>query len=195
MQKTKVSRRSIGARQSPEAAAAILDAAADLLRREGIRGLTYDAIAREARASKTTLYKWWPTRGALLLAIYLRIKGEYARPDTGSVIDDVAQTLNQVFTAWCNEGRIFALIIAEAQHEETVAESLKAFRQERIAGWESVLQRALARGELIADANLSAIAQSILAHAWLYLLTDQLDRDTFKLASDVVGPWIRSKPV
>jgi AcrR family transcriptional regulator len=191
MQKPAVSRRSIGARQNPEAAAAILDAAADLLRREGLKGLTFDAIAREARASKTTLYRWWPNRGALLLAIYLRIKGEHSHPDTGSVVDDVAQTLARVFAAWRNEGGIFALIIAEAQHDEAVAESLRAFREDRIAGWQVVLQRAVSRGELTADADLPAIAESILAHAWLYLLTDRLDSDPLKLASDVMQPWLR----
>lgn len=193
MQKPDVSRRSIGARQNPEAAAAILDAAADLLRREGLKGLTFDAIAREARASKTTLYRWWPNRGALLLAIYLRIKGEHSHPDTASVVDDVAQTLARVFAAWRNEGRIFALIIAEAQHDEAVAESLQAFRGDRIAGWQIVLERAVSRGELRADANLTAIAESILAHAWLYLLTDRLDSDPLKLASDVMQPWLKHK--
>ncbi len=193
MQYSDVSRRSIGARQNPEAAAAILDAAADLLRREGLKGLTFDAIARAARASKTTLYRWWPNRGALLLAIYMRIKGEHAHPNTGSVVDDVAQTLARVFAAWRNEGRIFALIIAEAQHDEAVAESLKAFRQDRIAGWQVVLQRAVARGELSTDADLQVIAESILAHAWLYLLTDRLDSDPLTLASNVMQPWLRQK--
>ena len=191
MQKLEVSRRSIGARQNPEAAAAILDAAADLLRREGLKGLNTDAIAKAARASKTTLYRWWPNRGALLLAIYVRIKGEHSQIDTGSLLEDVTQTLTRVFTAWRSEARIFALIIAEAQHDEAVAGSLKAFREQRVAGWEPVLRRAVARGELSADADLPAIAESSLAHAWLYLLSDRLDVDPAKLASDVLSPWMR----
>lgn len=41
---------------------------------------------------------------------------------------------------------------------------------------------------------LPAIAESILAHAWLYLLTNRLDSDQAKLATDVMQPWLRHKP-
>jgi len=191
MNTTSVSRRSIGARQNPEAAAAILDAAANLLRREGLKGLTSDAIAREARASKTTVYRWWPNRGALLMAIYFRVKGDHSHPDTGKLVDDVAQTYARTFAAWKADGRIFGLIIAEAQHDEAVSQELNAFRKERTESWLLVLQRALARGELREGVDLAGLAEAILAHAWLYLLTDRLDADPQALAMTVLRPWLR----
>lgn len=193
MNRPVVSRRSIGARPNPETSDAILDAAADLLRRKGLRGLTTDAIAREARASKTTLYRWWPNRGALLLALYVRAKGHSAHEDTGSLIEDVGRTYARVFDAWQNEGRLFSLIIAEAQHDDGVAEALIAFRRERITDWLPVLRRAEKRGELAGDADLEALAESIVAHAWFYLLTKRLDADPLVLAAKVVHPWLRKR--
>jgi AcrR family transcriptional regulator len=190
-----VSRRSIGARPNPETADAILDAAADLLKRYGLRGLTTDAIAREARASKTTLYRWWPNRGALLLALYVRAKGDSAREDTGSLVEDVARTYARVFGAWQNEGNLFSLIIAEAQHDDGVAEALIAFRKERVDEWLPSLRQAEKRGELVEDPDLDALAESIVAHAWFYLLTRRLDADPFVLAANVVRPWLRERAV
>ncbi|WP_159717537.1 TetR/AcrR family transcriptional regulator [Geminicoccus flavidas] len=193
MSRPAVSRRSIGARPNPETSDAILDAAADLLRRKGLRGLTTDAIAREARASKTTLYRWWPNRGALLLALYVRAKGGSTREDTGSLVEDVARTYARVFGAWQNEGRLFSLIIAEAQHDDGVAEALTAFRKERVADWLPVLRRAEKRRELADDADLEVLAESIVAHAWFYLLTKRLDADPFVLAANVLHPWLRKQ--
>ncbi len=190
MSRQAVSRRSIGARPNPETSDAILDAAADLLKRKGLKGLTTDAIAREARASKTTLYRWWPNRGALLLALYVRAKGDSTREDTGSLVGDVARTYGRVFGAWQNEGRLFSLIIAEAQHDDGVAEALTAFRKERVADWLPVLRRAEKRGELADNTDLEALAESIVAHAWFYLLTKRLNADPMVLAAKVVRPWL-----
>lgn len=193
MNRPTVSRRSIGARPNPETSEAILDAASNLLRRKGLRGLTTDAIAREARASKTTLYRWWPNRGALLLALYVRAKGDSTQEDTGSLVEDVARTYARVFGAWQNEGYLFSLIIAEAQHDEGVAEALTTFRRERVADWLPVLRRAEKRGELADDADLEALAESIVAHAWFYLLTKRLDAAPIILAENVVRPWLRRR--
>ncbi|WP_185984344.1 TetR/AcrR family transcriptional regulator [Aureimonas mangrovi] len=188
-------RRSIGARPNPEAANAILDAAASLLERKGLRGLTTDAIAREARASKTTLYRWWPNRGALLLALYVRAKGDSATIDTGSLVEDVARTYARVFEAWRERGRLFSLIIAEAQHDDGVAQALTVFREERVREWLPTLRRSRERGELAENADLDAIAESIVAHAWFYLLSKRLDVDANILAKKVVGAWMRNKDI
>lgn len=193
MSRVAVSRRSIGARPNPETSEAILDAAADLLQRKGLKGLTTDAIAREARASKTTLYRWWPNRGALLLAIYVRAKGESRQEDTGSLVEDVARTYRRVFDSWRKEGNLFSLIIAEAQHDDGVAQALGQFRQDRVTDWLPTLKRARSRGELQEGADLEALAESIVAHAWFYLLTKRLDADARSLAIKVVGPWLNNQ--
>lgn len=184
------SRRSIGARQNPEAAAAILDAASRLLATMGLKGLTTDAIAREARASKSTLYRWWPNRGALLLAVYMRMKDDHAYADTGSLVGDLAATYRLLFTFWRGEGHVFALIIAEAQHDSAVLAALRTFREERLEEWQRVLNRAARRGELRAGADMHALADTIIAHAWSHLLTDRLDVDPIELATRILTPWL-----
>jgi AcrR family transcriptional regulator len=191
MDNTDLRRRSIGARPNPETAEAILDAAAAILTKSGLKGLTTDAIAREAHASKTTLYRWWPNRGALLLAIYMRMKGDHTHADTGALVDDIAFFYRQIFAFWRGDGHVFALIIAEAQQDEAVAGALATFCAERTADLLAIVHRAEQRGELRADAEPEAIAESILAHAWLYLLTRQLEADPQALAQRVIACWLK----
>ncbi|MBD8556050.1 TetR/AcrR family transcriptional regulator [Rhizobium sp. CFBP 8762] len=192
MSQVGISRRSIGARPNPEAAAAILDTAARILAEKGLKGLTTEAIAREARASKSTLYRWWPSRGALLLAVYMRMKQDHGYADTGSLIGDVAVSLSNLFAFWRGNGSVFALIIAEAQTDKTLLPALDSFREERVGEWKEVLERAQVRGELRAGADLRALAESIIAHAWFHLLTARLHVDMNRLAFDIVHPYLKS---
>ncbi len=67
-------RRSIGAQRNPDSERAILDAARDLLAEEGLAGFSIEAVARRARAGKPTIYRWWPDKTRLLLAVYAGLK-------------------------------------------------------------------------------------------------------------------------
>jgi AcrR family transcriptional regulator len=63
----------------PELALAerVLDAAATLLARHGIRRTSMDDVAREARCARPTIYRYYPNRDALLGALLLREVGRY----------------------------------------------------------------------------------------------------------------------
>ena len=43
-----------------DARADILSAAGRLLLKRGVAAFTIERVAREAAASRTTIYKWWP---------------------------------------------------------------------------------------------------------------------------------------
>ncbi len=61
-----------GRPRSTAAEAAILDAAYGLIVSKGLTAATMDAIARASKVSKMTVYKWWPSREALLIDAFLR---------------------------------------------------------------------------------------------------------------------------
>ena len=47
-------------------------------------GFTFDKVASRSGASKMTLYKWWPSKGALALDGYFkRVEPVLAFPDNG----------------------------------------------------------------------------------------------------------------
>src|SRR6201987_6028867 len=55
--------------QTAASHAAIMDAVYALLQTRSVRDLTMEEVARRARVGKPTLYKWWPTKAALVLAM------------------------------------------------------------------------------------------------------------------------------
>src|SRR5688500_10386704 len=70
------SRASIGSRRNPASTRAILDAARHILLRDGVAGFSIDAIAREARCGKPTVYRWWPDKLALLADLHAEAAAE-----------------------------------------------------------------------------------------------------------------------
>jgi AcrR family transcriptional regulator len=60
-------RRGRGRRPAAQVRAEVLDAAGALLLEEGMAAFTMERVAARSGASKVTLYKWWPSKGALAL--------------------------------------------------------------------------------------------------------------------------------
>jgi AcrR family transcriptional regulator len=60
-----------GRPRSVETTNAILESAYSLMATTGLAATTIDAIARDSNVSKMTIYKWWPSREALLIDAFL----------------------------------------------------------------------------------------------------------------------------
>jgi AcrR family transcriptional regulator len=69
----------------------VLDATIDLLTESGYDGLSIQAVADRAAVHKTTVYRWWPTTGALLAAALLDDIDGLEPADTGTLAGDLAQ--------------------------------------------------------------------------------------------------------
>src|SRR5260370_12206230 len=67
----------------------VLSAAWDLLNARGYAGLNVDEVAERAGVAKTTLYRRWPTKDHLAVAVAARILGEVPIPDTGDLRRDL----------------------------------------------------------------------------------------------------------
>ena len=76
-----------------------------LLQEEGYDGLTVDAVAAGARASKATVYRRWPTKAELVLAAFIEGVRQFAvAPETGTLRGDLLQ-LGEVI---CDQARTHA---------------------------------------------------------------------------------------
>ena len=188
-------RTSIGARRNPETEAAVLEAAAAIIAEEGFARLTMEAVARRARAGKATVYRWWPSRGRLLLALYSRAKAGLPHYDTGSLSGDMQAYLTEMLLQW--QGRdgqpglapLLRLLIAEAQQDETVRQAMQAERQSRWHCIDDMVARARARGELNPALSPGHAEQRIIALMWYLLLTDALPppEEMPQLVRDLLG--------
>ena len=86
------------ARRSEKSRRAILTAALDLVEESGYAKLSIEGIAARAGAGKQTIYRWWPSKGAVLLDALLALsesqEGEVmSLPDTGDLEADLKQIL------------------------------------------------------------------------------------------------------
>src|SRR3984957_8306622 len=87
----------LGRPRDEAARVAILKAANAILEKEGIAGFTIEAVAARAGVSKTTIYRWWPSRGALAVAGFLaEMEPKIAYPNTGSSLMDLVAQLKRV---------------------------------------------------------------------------------------------------
>jgi AcrR family transcriptional regulator len=83
--------------------AEVLSAAGRILLRDGMQAVTFDRVATEAGSSKTTLYKWWPSPGALAAEAYFAQSRRVLEfPDTGDVRADLISQLG-AFVRWLKD--------------------------------------------------------------------------------------------
>lgn len=188
-------RRSIGARRNPATEAAVLDAAAELIAERGYRALTMEEVARRAGAGKATLYRWWPGRAHLLIALYNRSKEGLPVPDHGRLADDITDYMFSMFEHWRDPvaGGVLRGLIAEAQSDPDVLVALSRARADRWRHIAALFERAEQRGELAPGTSVAAAEMRVASAAWYLLLNDQMPatrEDTAVLVAGLMGPLV-----
>src|ERR1700761_1847970 len=74
----------------------VLTSAFELLGESGVGGFSVDEVARRSGVAKTTIYRHWPTREALVIDACSRISDEQEVPDTGTLEGDLAAILTNI---------------------------------------------------------------------------------------------------
>jgi AcrR family transcriptional regulator len=158
-----------GRRRNDAAKEAILDAAFRLLTSPGAQGLTIDAIAAEAGVGRQTMYRWWPSKGAVIADALAR-HAQVIVPDrrTGTFAGDLEAFLVDSFAGLENEGLADRLrqIVAAAQQDQHVAQVLADFTAVRRAALRAILKRGQQARELAPDADLDMLVD--MAYGVLY---------------------------
>src|SRR6185436_294561 len=113
-------------RQTAESHAAILDAAYALLQERSVRDLTMEEVAKRAKVGKPTLYKWWPTKATLVLAVVCEgMAPNLEKPTLLTAEESLRFRVRRLINAFNGPfGKIVAGLIAEGQSESAI---LRAF--------------------------------------------------------------------
>ncbi|MFD1714477.1 TetR/AcrR family transcriptional regulator [Amnibacterium flavum] len=158
--------------------AEILDATLDVLAEVGYDGMTIDMVASRAKAGKATVYRRWTSKAELVLdAVACMKSADIAGleiPDTGTLRGDL---IGLIKTPSIADGerklQIIAGIASMLSRTPELADAAnKAIIEPRAAVNRTVLQRAIDRGEIPADADLetlSLITPSMVAYRTLML--------------------------
>lgn len=141
-----------GGQLQTELTSVIHEAVLGELAENGYGRLSMDAVARRAGAGKAALYRRWPSKQEMVIAVV----GEFSVPmvdvrDTGSIEGDTAQVLHAV-QRWVTHPWISAALpqlIAEGARDARFAAAVNhAVGEPRRALTAGLIDRAVARGEL-----------------------------------------------
>ena len=173
----------------------VLDAAFEELLRVGYDRLTFDSVARAAKAGKATLYRRWESKSALVVDAILRHKGATpARvPDEGSLRADllalVAPKAGKAVGPGQGETRaVAAVFTALLTDPEFAAEFRARFVDERRRVGEAVIARARERGEITTDVDgglLTADLAGIVLHR-SFVLGEPVDQALLEQIVDTI---------
>lgn len=129
----------------------VLDAALVELARSGFADFRMEAIATRAAVNKTTVYRRWPNRVALVTALVERMRiplRENALPDTGRLEADLLEAFERRSSVGRTiEGRAWARLLNE-RHNPEVESIIGATVDERRGEWMTMVTRAIERGDL-----------------------------------------------
>jgi AcrR family transcriptional regulator len=157
-----------GRRRSDASRRAILQAALDLLREDGYGRLTTDAIADRAGVGKQTIYRWWSSKGEVVLEAMQEVARAVAAPETGALESDVRAFFASTFRLLHGErtAPILRGLMAEAQLDPDFGARFAAFIGTRRAA----LFQVLARHAQARPAAIEAMVDMLFGAFWYRLL-------------------------
>jgi AcrR family transcriptional regulator len=135
-----------------------------LLSEGGIGGVSIDEVSRRSGVSKTTIYRHWPSRSALLLEACSKIGTRPEVPDTGSLRGDLtalaAYLAHQLESArWA---AVLPSIIDAAERDPELAQLHATLHAGLMAPFFAILERAKKRKELPPGARIPDVVASIV---------------------------------
>ena len=166
-------RRGRGRRPAAEVRAQVLDAAGQRLLEAGMAAFTRARVAARSGASKVTLSKWWPSKGALALDGYTHaVRGALEFPDPGDIEADlIAQMRSFVAVLRGPAGRAIAELIGQAQTDPELAAAYRErYSGPRRALAVEVLRRAQARGQIRPDTDPEVVVDQLWGAGYHRLL-------------------------
>ncbi|MFD9456929.1 TetR/AcrR family transcriptional regulator [Streptomyces sp. NPDC059985] len=167
-------------RRSDRSRRAILDAALALVGEVGYNKLTIEAIAARAGVGKQTIYRWWPSKAAVLLDASLALAGDAGTdaewtgfPDTGDLAADLKSVLRATVDEFNDEkyeAPARALTAAGATDPELGARFTEQLLEPQLALYEARLRSARDAGLVAPDTDLRLTVEMLLGpftYRWL----------------------------
>ncbi|MCC9306935.1 TetR/AcrR family transcriptional regulator [Kitasatospora sp. RB6PN24] len=156
--------RAKGRPRSAAADRAILDATREALAELGWGGLTMGDVAVRAGVAKTTLYRRWPSKNELVVDAVASLFDELEIADRGSLRADIADVVAQFADLLARPESQAALLalFAEGSRDPQLRRRIREHivdPQKRLV--HEGLAHAVARGEVPADGDATAIAEQI----------------------------------
>ncbi|MFC3997972.1 TetR/AcrR family transcriptional regulator [Nocardiopsis sediminis] len=157
-------------RRSERSRRAILDATYGLVMEKGYAKLTIEAIAARAGVGKQTIYRWWPSKGAVMFDAFFDAAysgGEdIALPDTGDIEADLKAVLRATVDEYNDpeySARLRALNSEVLADSQLSAELFDRMLAPGLAAYRTRLEAAQQAGQIAAGADLETAVELLLS--------------------------------
>lgn len=162
-----------GRRRNEAARRSILDAAEELLADPAVTTITIDEIAKAAGVGRQTIYRWWPSKGAVLFEAMVERADQVAPVRaSGSRLEEVEDFLIATF-AGAGEARAASVLragVAEALRDPEATSVMKQFTAHRRAILVQLLTDAKAAGELPGNCDVDLLTDQAYGLLWYRIL-------------------------
>jgi AcrR family transcriptional regulator len=167
----------------------VLAAAGQLMLEGGLAAATMEAIAARARVSKRTLYKYWPSRGAVALEGFMRsAAASQVFPEDATAaeaLEFLVVAAVRLFTE-TPAGPLMRSLVADAQSQDEIATAMREQwlgpRRTLAAG---LIRQAVADGEFRDGLDTEVVLDLLFAPVYYRLLLGHEDLDVEFAVSSV----------
>jgi AcrR family transcriptional regulator len=159
--------------RSEASRSAILQATAKLLECSTVQKLSIQAIAKEAGVGKTTIYRWWPSKAAVVIDAFLEHHLiNTPIPNDLPLRDALVVHLRSLIRQYRGpEGQLVAQLIAESQYDpETLADFRSRFWDDRRAAVVALIRRGVRNDELREGLDAELLAEVLYSPIYHRLL-------------------------
>jgi AcrR family transcriptional regulator len=142
----------------------VLDATVAVLSEQGVEGLTIEAVAARSGVAKTTIYRHWPDRYALITDSVRVCLPHIPNPDTGSLREDLHTIFGHLAQAELDgpAGDLMPTLMDAVHRDEALAQLKREVVTERERPVIEALQRGKDRGELASDVDLQIAYDAVV---------------------------------
>ncbi|MCX5450434.1 TetR/AcrR family transcriptional regulator [Streptomyces nigrescens] len=188
-------------RRSERSRRAIFDAALTLVGEVGYDKLTIEGIASRAGVGKQTIYRWWPSKAAVLLDAFTAGVDDYdvkGLPDTGDLAADLKSVLRATadeFNDPAFQAPYRALAAAGANDEELSRTFVARLMEPGTRLYVDRIRAAQEAGEVAADIDTRIAVEMLLSpfsQRWL-MRTGELTHDFVDTLVDQVLRGLRPR--
>ncbi len=147
-----------GRPRSERADKAIIEATLDLLAEEGgVAGVSIEAVAARAGVGKTTIYRRWPNKEALIIDALAALKEPFPAPAGASVRDDLVAMARALVSDKADRKRLdcyWSVLGSAERHPELIDRFTREVAEPRREAMRALLRRGAETGELRADLDV-----------------------------------------
>jgi AcrR family transcriptional regulator len=152
----------------------VLDAAYEGVLRDGFRALTVEAVAAKTGIAKTSIYRRWPNKAAMVMdAFAFRIGRHISFPKQQDPLENIRQQMLSLAKAFRGPaGTMVKALLAESQFDQELAKAfLKYWLLPRREAATAALQDAIQSGQLRSDLSIQETLDVLYGGLYYRLMT------------------------